>query len=162
MEAIKAETEDEDMVPTQPIDIPAPAPTDMQLMLRHMAEMEERLKPKPKQKKKATEKQAAALERARAARAVTTLERNKLKKELKARSKITEKKFVDEGLAQLKSPDKVNAVQDSSDVPANDKPDVVPVNPQPIHKSRPDVFPDQNNQYFNNSNVKSLKDFKFR
>ena len=162
MEALKAETEDEVMVPTQPIDIPAPAPTDMQLMLRHMQDMEERLKPKPKQKRKATEKQAAALERARAARAVTTLERNKLKKELKQQSKITEKKFVNEGLEKLKSPDKVNAIQDCSDVPHYDESDALPVNPQPVHKSRPDVFPDQNNQYFNTPNVKSLKDFKFR
>ena len=162
MEAIKAETEDEDMVPSEPIDIPAPAPTDMQLMLRHMEAMEERLKPKPKQKRKATEKQAAALERARAARAVTTLERNKLKKELKAKTKITEKKFVDEGLAQLKSQDKVNAVQDSSYVPANDESNVVPVAAEPVHKTRPDVFPDQNNEYFNKPNVRSLKTFKFR
>ena len=162
MEAIKAETEDEDMVPSEPIDIPAPAPSDMQLMLRHMEAMEERLKPKPKQKRKATEKQAAALERARAARAVTTLERNKLKKELKAKTKITEKKFVDEGLAQLKSQDKVNAVQDSSYVPANDESNVVPVAAEQVHKSRPDPFPNPTSEYFNKPNVKSLKDFKFR
>tara|TARA_R110000772_G_scaffold64061_1_gene143232 strand:- start:1019 stop:1507 length:489 start_codon:yes stop_codon:yes gene_type:complete len=157
MEEIKAETEDEDMVPSQPIDIPAPpAPTDMQLMLKHIADMEERLKPKPKPKRKATEKQAAALERARAARAVTTLERNRLKKELKQQSKITEKKFVNEGLEKLKTkPDDntTDVLQDSTHVsdyiePSHDHVDIKQVS---ANIPEPDMQP----------TIKSLKSFNF-
>ena len=136
MEAIKAETNEEDevMIPSQPIDIPTPTPppSDMQLMLKHMADMEERLKPKPKVKRKASEKQIACLERARASRAETTKERNKLKKELKEKNKIVEKKFVSEGLKKLKSND-ISDDENSVNVSDYNKPD-----DEPIHvKQRP-------------------------
>tara|TARA_R110000772_G_scaffold180099_2_gene291388 strand:+ start:1294 stop:1758 length:465 start_codon:yes stop_codon:yes gene_type:complete len=154
MEALKSDTIDDE--PTQPIDIPAPAPTDMQLMLKHMADMEERLKPKPKVKRKASEKQIAALERARASRAITTLERNKLKKELKQKNKIVEKKFVNEGLAKLKSDDNTD-VQDSANVSIDVKPVDVPVVAQQVRANIPPAYPIPDK-----SGVKSLKDFNFR
>jgi len=156
MEALKSETIDDE--PTQPVDIPAPKPTDMQLMLKHMADMEERLKPKPKVKRKASEKQIAALERARASRAITTLERNKLKKELKQKNKIVEKKFVNEGLAKLKSDDNVEEnVQDSDNVSIDVKPVDVPVVAEQVRPNIPPTYPIPNK-----SGVKSLKDFNFQ
>jgi len=149
MEAIKAETNEEDEViaPTQPIDIPTPPPTDMQLMLKHMADMEERLKPKPKVKRKASEKQIACLERARASRAETTKERNKLKKELKEKNKIVEKKFVNDGLKKLKSND-ISDDENSVDVFDNNKPNDEPVAPKPISNPAPQT-PKSHHQRFN-------------
>ena len=155
MEALKSDTIDDE--PTQPVDIPAPTPTDMQLMLKHMADMEERLKPKPKVKRKASEKQIAALERARASRAITTLERNKLKKELKQKNKIVEKKFVEKGLAELKSDNNVEEnVQDSDIIPNNVKPVDESVVAEQVRPNIPPTYPIPNK-----SGVKSLKDFNF-
>ena len=154
MEALKSDTIDDE--PTQPINIPAPAPTDMQLMLKHINDMEERLKPKPKVKRKASEKQIAALERARASRAITTLERNKLKKELKQKNKIVEKKFVEKGLAELKSVDNTD-VQDSANVSIDVKPVDESVVAPKTRTDIPSTYPIPNK-----TGVKSLKDFNFQ
>ena len=156
MEALKSETIDDE--PTQPIDIPAPTPTDMQLLLSHINDMEERLKPKPKVKRKASEKQIAALERARASRAITTLERNKLKKELKQKNKIIEKKFVEEGLLNIKSDDNVEAnVQNSDIIPNNVQSTDMHVVAQQVRPNIPSSYPIPDK-----TNVKSLNSFNFR
>ena len=157
MEALKSETIDDEEI-TQPIDIPTPALTDMQLMLKHINDMEERLKPKPKPKRKASEKQIAALERARASRAITTLERNKLKKELKQKNKIIEKKFVNEGLLKIKSDDNVQEdVQDSDNVPNNVQSIDVPLVAQQPRANIPGPYPPPTQ-----NGVKSLNSFNFR
>ncbi len=158
----------------EPEKIPDEKPSDIQLLLKHMQSMEDRLQqaqqPKPKPKRVVSQKQKDALERARKSRAEITVKRNALKKELKEKNKIAEKKYVNEGLEKIKSDDNTNdAPTEKSTPPVSNEPEPSPV-PQNVkfdtvpslenNPNIPIIQPSRSNEHYIEPNG-SLSQFSF-